>query len=515
MLLLFNNNLLGNKMLNLNIINLIKYTSPLKLLYVEDNQEAMETSMLIFEEFFDDISVACTGEEGLKKFDDNDIDLIITDINMPNMNGIEMIKEIRKINSEVPILVLSANNESKYFMQSIKLGVEGYLLKPIDMDQFIGILEKVTNKIKLKVESQRSLKLLSEYKEAIDNASIVAKTNVNGIITYVNDQFCKLSGYTKNELIGKPHSIVKSSDSLPFIYKDLWNTIKVKKQIWKGTLKNLTKDGESYYINVTIKPIFNNLGEIIEYIGISNDVTTLVSLNNEVKFLRDYDIEQQRSALEKLEVGIINHFNEDEVKIINAPLDILGGDFYSLFRCNKGSTFIYLIDGQGHGISPALTVFSVSSTINKLIGNVKSLDELVGNIFPGIKAFLGDVEQLSYTMIMIDEASKTISYSSGGMYPFLIKTKNEIFKIKANNIPYMNFSTTPVVDTIDIKEWDSLVVYTDGLIEHKNKELSVFTPEKIITDSSLIDDAIEVIDKCKSDLNDDITLIQINNISQN
>ena len=97
--------------------------------YVEDNLKAREATLMVFEEFFDEIVFAVDGFEALNIFDDS-IDLIITDINMPNLNGLDMIKEIRDKNSSVPILVLSAYNESGYFIDSIKLGVEGYLLKP-------------------------------------------------------------------------------------------------------------------------------------------------------------------------------------------------------------------------------------------------------------------------------------------------------------------------------------------------------------------------------------------------
>ncbi|MFA6191382.1 MAG: response regulator [Sulfurimonas sp.] len=222
--------------------------------------------------------------------------------------------------------------------------------------------------------------------------------------------------------------------------------------------------------------------------------------------LHAYDVGQQQVAKEKLDIGIVNDMNEEEAKILYIPHDILSGDYYSLYKRKDGSKFIYLIDGQGHGISPALTVFSISSTINSLIHNVKDLHELIDLLFPAIKNFLGEIEQLSYTMIMISPDAKSLSYASGGMYPFLIKTSNHIKRIKVNNLPFMNFSTAPNIKTIDVKDWESLAIYSDGLVEYESSEL-IHTPEFLIENPSLISVFLDTI--ISSKIEDDVTLLYI------
>jgi len=86
-----------------NIEEIIKYSKKLKLLYVEDNLEARESTSIIFEEFFDDIKIAINGQDGFDKFlkYQSDIDIIITDINMPKLNGLEMTKKVRKIDKNI------------------------------------------------------------------------------------------------------------------------------------------------------------------------------------------------------------------------------------------------------------------------------------------------------------------------------------------------------------------------------------------------------------------------------
>ncbi len=493
------------------IEKIMLHSKHLTLLYVEDNLESRESTLLILEEFFDNIIVAVDGADGYQKFqeNENEIDLILTDINMPRLNGLGMIKKILEIKSGIPTIILSAHDESRYLIESIDLGVNNFLFKPMNINKLLDILEKIIENLALIYEAKANLQLLQEYHDVMDKSSIVSKTNLDGVITYVNDKFCKVSAYDRDEIIGKTHYIIKHPDNSSPLYEDIWKTIQNSKQVWRGIMKNLSKNQEDYYLDSTIKPIMNNQGEIVEYISLQHDVSELINLNNQINSLHAYDEEQQNIAREKLEVGIVNHFNEDEAKIIYVPLDILSGDFYSLYKSKNGSTFLYIIDGQGHGISPALTVFSVSSTVNNLIDSVSTLEELVEKAFPIIKTFLGEIEQLSFTIIMISEDSKTISYTSGGMYPFLIKTPDEIVRIKANNTPFMNFSPNPIVNRVDIGEWDSIVAYSDGLVEHKNSDLDEFNPEKLINEPSLINSAMDIISK--SDLDDDITVLYLKN----
>ena len=260
--------------------SIIQHSHNLKLLYVEDNEDARVSTLAILEEFFDDIIVSVDGLDGLQKFKDNQIDLVITDINMPKMNGLDMVKEIRAIDAEVSILVFSAYNESGYFIDSIKLGVEGYLLKPIDIEQFLGVLSKIIDKVK----AIKNKELLEQYKEITDKSAIVSIIDTKGIITYVNDAFCKVSEYSRDELIGVEYHTITNYVQSDELHAQIWETIENKKKIWKGVVKNISKNGKPYYLESTIKPILDNNGEIIEFIALRNDITAIM---NPAKQLND------------------------------------------------------------------------------------------------------------------------------------------------------------------------------------------------------------------------------------
>jgi diguanylate cyclase (GGDEF)-like protein/PAS domain S-box-containing protein len=120
----------------------------------------------------------------------------------------------------------------------------------------------------------QNVAFLDGYKTAIDESSIVSKTNPKGIITYANEKFCDISEYSKEELIGKPHNIVRHPDVPKEAFKEMWETIQSKK-VWQGIVKNRKKSGGSYIVDATITPIVNDKGEIIEYVAVRHDITEL------------------------------------------------------------------------------------------------------------------------------------------------------------------------------------------------------------------------------------------------
>ncbi|EDM23905.1 PAS domain-containing protein [Caminibacter mediatlanticus] len=106
----------------------------------------------------------------------------------------------------------------------------------------------------------------------VQNRPIISKTNLKGIITFVNTPFCKLSGYSKEEVLGKPHNIIRHPDMPKKVFKELWDTIE-KNQKWRGFVKNLRKDGKYYWIEVHIEPIFDDNGIKIGYIATRKPVS--------------------------------------------------------------------------------------------------------------------------------------------------------------------------------------------------------------------------------------------------
>ncbi len=173
--------------------------------------------------------------------------------------------------------------------------------------------------------------LLNEHKKAIDASAIVSKTDLHGVITYVNEKFCEISGYSVKELVGKMHNIISHPDTPKAIFKELWSVI-LKGNVWQGVIKNKSKTGEAYYVNSTICPIFDLNNEIIEFIGIRYDVTDIYRQNLIIKNQNTDPITQLGNATKLL--SDIHKFKKRTLILIkiNELLDIQQAYGFSIYN---------------------------------------------------------------------------------------------------------------------------------------------------------------------------------------
>jgi PAS domain S-box-containing protein len=163
--------------------------------------------------------------------------------------------------------VLSKKGEVEYIIHSI-----------IDFTKDFFVLEHA------KEDLLRNVKEMADYKYAINQSSIVAFANHKGIITYVNDNFCKISKYSNEELIGQDHRIVNSGYHSKEFMHELWHTIASGK-IWKGEIKNRAKDGSYYWVDTVIVPFLNEKEEPFQYLAIRTDITKRKEEEHHLKLL--------------------------------------------------------------------------------------------------------------------------------------------------------------------------------------------------------------------------------------
>lgn len=135
----------------------------IKILYVEDNDETRNQTVKMLKNYFTKIVTAIDGVQGLQKFKTEHFDIIFTDINMPNSDGIEMISEIRQFNKTVPIIIFTAFDKTEYFLETINQGIDGYILKPYDLTQFNKTINKTIDKLLTQNKQQDIIQLNDIY----------------------------------------------------------------------------------------------------------------------------------------------------------------------------------------------------------------------------------------------------------------------------------------------------------------------------------------------------------------
>lgn len=204
-------------------VSLEKYAKDISILFVEDDKGISKKMEFLFHEIFSKIKVAFDGKEALEEYynyykTNNEYpDLIITDIQMPNMDGVELIKHIYKENPNQRIIVLSAHNESEYLMELVNLGIYRFILKPMDYDNFFQIIFKISKEIymeKYKVSDKKEIFLKL-------NDSLIWNKELKQL--YLDDKLLKL---TKKEfllvelLVKIPEKIFVNEEIISYIWKD-------------------------------------------------------------------------------------------------------------------------------------------------------------------------------------------------------------------------------------------------------------------------------------------------------
>ncbi|MBJ7879773.1 PAS domain-containing protein [Gelidibacter salicanalis] len=211
--------------------------------------------------------------------------------------------------------------------------------------QYLVIREDITEKKLLEEGSkqkerslQLSLKEVSDYKHALDESAIVAITDQKGIINSVNNNFCKISKYSREELIGQDHRVINSGFHTKEFIRDLWATI-AKGKVWKGEIKNKAKDGTFYWVNTTIIPFLNEQGKPYQYIVIREDITENKLLGEEIK---QFNIELEQKIKTRTQELTLSE-NRFRNLFENAPESILVLDLITLKfeKANKNGVKLF------------------------------------------------------------------------------------------------------------------------------------------------------------------------------
>ncbi|MDD2829691.1 MAG: diguanylate cyclase [Sulfuricurvum sp.] len=248
------------------------------LLYVEDDSSTVRSFINAFGDYFNEVIIARNAEEGLELFEKHSPHILITDLQLPKMSGLEMIAHIRHAHPSFPIIVNSAFSDTHLLLRSIALHVDNYILKPTDPYQLLHVLEKIARIITLE-------KKLNTTRE-------IMQTMIDGIpdpILYIEPDYtiAMMNQAAKEQaddsvLVNKCFNLAQKN--LPACSEDgsscPMNSVKKIKQ--PVTMRHLRKDkeGNKRYVEVHMRPILDTEGEITAYVEITHDITQYLTVQD-------------------------------------------------------------------------------------------------------------------------------------------------------------------------------------------------------------------------------------------
>ncbi|MBP9491055.1 MAG: transporter substrate-binding domain-containing protein [Aliarcobacter sp.] len=227
------------------------------------------------------------------------------------------------------------------------------LIVQISIFVVLGIILLLFWNYQLKRQVAKKTHEFSKLLRFFDENVIASKTDLQGNITYVSDAFCKISGNTREFMLGKNHRIGKHPDNDPEIFKQLWRTI-TKGEIWKGRIKNKTKDGRYYWVDSVIEQEYDFDGNVVGYVSLRHDVTSEVELEKLSANLENmvnerttelYEMNQKQKAIfDTASIGIVLVKNRVILELNNRVCSIFGYEYDELL--NQSTRIFYANENE-------------------------------------------------------------------------------------------------------------------------------------------------------------------------
>ncbi len=437
------------------------------------NSNNLETdSIELFNNFFNNVITVENPEDVFNTFENRRIDIVAVDI---DTNTDEKFKTIEDIKSKYPniiVIVLSKSQSFDMVYKIINLGLDGYILKPINIDSFINVLKKLEEKYLRNEEfenAKQNISLLKQYQDIADKSSIISKTDLKGRITYANDNFCKISEYTKDELIGQGHNIIRHPDNPADLYKTMWHTISVQKKEWSGIIKNMSKSGKPYYVKSTIKPILDKEGNILEYIALRDNISTMV---NDKKHLLDNISVNDLSILVLVKIEEFDMLQKFyTIDTIDQIEKTFGYKLLSYLPKTFNFKNVYDLDNGTYALLTGFEEFlnaeiSIMGYLEEFANNVKNSKLIIDNIEYNISI------TLSYSFgkyMLFEDAKSGLEYAVNNS--LMICHSND-FSIQEQKDAQKNLDVIKMVK-IALDDY-KIVSYFQPIINNKTKEIEKY-----------------------------------------
>lgn len=253
------------------------------ILIVEDDLLILENFKLTLTQLFKNVYTATDGQSGLDMYNQhkNELSIVMADYNMPMMNGLDMFAKIRETDKKIALMLITGDMSKDLFIRALKVKLNEFVMKPAQLKTFLLLIYQILIAVEHEKTILKQKKDLDILFKLLGRHNLITKTDLKGNITYANDIFCEISGYSGDEVIGKPQNIVRHPDMPSSTFEEMWATIQAG-NTWSGRIKNKAKDGSAYVVNAMIMPIRDKNGAISGYISSRHVITDEVENSEKV-----------------------------------------------------------------------------------------------------------------------------------------------------------------------------------------------------------------------------------------
>jgi PAS domain S-box-containing protein len=327
-------------------MNTTRYLNELTILYAEDDETAREEVLFSLEPFVKEIVAVTDGKEALEIFPQLRPNIILTDIQMPNMNGIDLARAVREIDQDIPIVITTAFNDSDYLLKAIEVNITAYETKPIDLRRLLRKLEELAKRLVIEAEHERMQTTIAQYQRAIEESTYIVQLNENLDIVHINERLADLLGIEREKFHGKPlygYLMAETAEEQQRFEESAKSGVE-----WHGELVYAIRTPFTKYFHVTLIPMreFNDprvrftlfmqdVTELIQYRKLlQNELSeTKYTLNENIHYLEQYQkiIDEATAVCCFTPDGKIQKVDHNFETAIDASRnELLGASFYTL-----------------------------------------------------------------------------------------------------------------------------------------------------------------------------------------